>query len=131
MKNIRFILLHADLTLLRLLIAMSSLFWSIMLFWPGDTFARPTYEYMSKIAKEEYWATAFAIHFTVSIVSLAFKQMRYLSVLGEGVLGSLIWTSSCLLMLLSVYPPPAAISAEIATALASWWIIVRYPIIRR
>lgn len=130
MKNIRIILLHADITLLRLFMSASSFLWAVMLFWPGDTFARPTYEYMSHFAIEEVWATVFLLHAIISITSLAFKQIRYLSVLGEGFLGCLLWTSSCFLMLLSVFPPPAAISAEIIAAIASWWILVRYPSIR-
>jgi hypothetical protein len=31
-------------------------------------------------------------------------------------------------MLMSVYPPPAAISAEIAAAFASWWVLVRFSV---
>ena len=126
MVNIKNIICRADTSLVRLLIATSSFLWAVMLFWPGDTFVRPTYGHMGQLAPENVWAAAFAIHFLITTITLTTKQMKYVSVLGEGMLGCLLWTSSCFLMLSSVYPPPAAIASEITTALASWWVLVRY-----
>ena len=46
----------------------------------------------------------------------------------DALLGAFLWSVSCWSMLLSVYPPPAAIAAELTSAVASWWMIVRYQI---
>ena len=129
MKNLKPILMNSDTTMVRLILGMSSLLWSIMLFWPGDTFGRPTYALMEKWFSEEVWASLYLVHAITAIISVLFKQVKYFSVLSEGVLGCFMWSSSCFLMLLSVYPPPAAISAEIVVAFASWWVLARYPVV--
>ena len=36
----------------RFLLALAETFWAISLFWPGDTFTRPTYEVMASVANE-------------------------------------------------------------------------------
>lgn len=52
-------LFDSDLIATRLALFLTEALWSIMLFWPGDTFARPTYSWMGAVAPEPVWALAF------------------------------------------------------------------------
>ena len=54
-------LFDSDLIATRLALFLAEALWAIMLFWPGDTFDRPTYSEMGKLAPELVWATAFGI----------------------------------------------------------------------
>lgn len=128
MSSMWCILKHSDLLYSRFSLVISSLLWSLMLFWPGDTFSRPTYSLMGNALDEHIWASLFLIHSLVGSITLSTGKVNPVTFALEGVLGCLIWTSSCLMMLFSVYPPPAAISAEIVMAFTSWWILIRYPL---
>lgn len=118
----------SDLIASRFFVSLASIFWSFLLFWPGDTFARPTYTLMSKFANETTWAILFGLQGLAGLYSIIHKSRDKLLLVTDAVLGCMLWTGSCVAMLLSVYPPPAAISAEIVAAIMSWWILVRYPI---
>lgn len=126
--NLKIILLHGDTILLRLILAVSSVLWGIMLYWPGETFERSTYTLMGEWFSENTWASIFLFHGIVSLYIILKSPKWPVGVLLEGILGCFLWTSSCLMMLLSIYPPPAAISAEIVVAISSWWILARYPV---
>jgi hypothetical protein len=118
----------SDLIASRFFISLASLCWSFLLFWPGETFGRPTYTLMGKLAPEWAWALMFGIQGALGMYSILYKSRNKFLLIGDGILGCILWTGSCVAMLLSVYPPPAAISAEIIAAFMSWWILVRYPI---
>ena len=45
-------LFDSDLVATRLTLALAELLWALMLFWPGDTFTRPTYTEMGQVAPE-------------------------------------------------------------------------------
>lgn len=126
MDKIKNILLYNDLSTIRLFLAMSSIVWGILLFWQGDTFARPTYHVMGLIADELVWGGLFFIQGIVALYSLITEKETELVFFIDALLGCVLWTGSCIAMLMSVYPPPAAISAEITAAISSWWILVRY-----
>lgn len=130
MKSLWYIMKHSDLLYSRFCLALSSFLWSVMLFWPGDTFSRPTYSMMGNLFGETIWALSFLIHFSISIIALCWNKVNPFTLVGEGIFGCLLWSASCLMMLMSVYPPPAAISAEIMMAFTSWWILIRYPVWR-
>jgi hypothetical protein len=120
------ILFQSDLEATRLMLAWGAVFWAVMLFWPGDTFSRPTYTIMGSYASEHVWAAAFLLQGVVMMYSLICGYKSRITLVVDAVLGCILWTVSCLCMLASVYPPPAAISAEICAAVASWWVLVRY-----
>ncbi len=127
-RRINDILWGSDLIASRFFLALASLMWAFLLFWPGDTFTRPTYTLMGKFGGEWTWAFLFLIQGGLALYSLLYKSRNRILLIGDGVLGCFLWTGSCVAMLLSVYPPPAAISAEIIAAFMSWWILVRYPV---
>lgn len=120
------ILKYSDLEAIRFFLSLSALVWALLLFWTGDTFSRPTYTVMAMIANETAWAVAFLVQGVVSLYAVLAKKETNWLFMSDALFGCILWTGSCFAMLLSVSPPPAAISAEIVAALASWWVVVRY-----
>jgi len=114
-----------DLTGVRLCLALSEFLWAIMLLWIGDTFGRPTYLGMSHVMREEGWALLFLVSGTIQISIV--MQDDYHSRFARYFAGynAVLWTFVVTSMLMSIYPPPAAISAEITMALVATWIWVR------
>lgn len=111
---------------LRVCLSVAALTWSALLYWPGDTFNRPTYDLMNYVAGELWWATAFLLQGVVMLLALLYDYRDRFVVLFDCVMGCVLWSACTVMMLLSVYPPPAAISAEIIMAFASWWVLVRF-----
>lgn len=118
-------LFDSDLVASRVSLAIAELTWAIMLFWPGDTFARPTYTLMAHVAVEEVWAAVFFLSAVTQISIIAMEDFH--STLARYFAGwnAALWVYTVLSMLLSVYPPPAAIGGEIALALSATWIWLR------
>ena len=67
-------LFDSDLIASRLALSLAEALWAIMLFWPGDTFDRPTYSEMAKVAPELVWATAFGISAVLQICIVIYQQ---------------------------------------------------------
>jgi hypothetical protein len=123
MKKVCSIIFSYDLEALKLILFASSILWSLLLLWPGETFGRPTYEMMSKVMDEITWGVAFLLHGVIGLSSRISKIKGVLYV--NNLMGSFLWLGSSVLMLLSVYPPPAAISGELVLSLASVWLFIR------
>lgn len=126
MKRVKQVLLESDLDSTRFFLALAATLWGVLLFWPDDTFSRQTYSVMKSIASEWVWASAFLVQGLLAFWSLFKSRNTIPFFLLDVLLGCVLWSSSCIAMLVSVYPPPAAISAEISAAFASWWVLVRY-----
>ena len=109
----------------RLVLALSEFTWAALLFWPGETFGRPTYAGMAAVMSEGHWG---AVFLATSIMQLAVitrgdfhsREARYFAAYN-----AFLWLFVVGSMLASVYPPPAAISAEIVLAIAAFWIWFR------
>lgn len=118
-------LFDSDLISTRLTLALAEMCWAFMLLWPGDTFDRPTYFLMSKLMPELAWALIFVVtsivQFTI-VLRYAFHKpwARVFATWNAG-----LWVATVGSMLLSVYPPPAAIGGEIALVVAALWIWAR------
>lgn len=118
-------LFDSDLVATRILLALAEWTWAVLLLWPGDTFERPTYRLMSHVMKEEAWALLFmftAITQTGIVLTENFHGLYARAFAG---LNSVLWIFIVISMLLSVYPPPAAISGEIALMFGAFWIWLR------
>jgi hypothetical protein len=132
---------HIDAT--RLLLAMGSFTWAILLAWPGDLFtpARTTYKLMAVVAPELFWALAFLVHGVWAIYTLTTGCRNRASLIMDAFLGCVLWTSSTLLCFaahwphgittgvldqIMQYPMPAAMSGELWMSIASWWCFVRH-----
>jgi len=60
-SRIKQICLYGNLHSARFLLATAETVWCISLFWPGDTFERPTYAVMAQFADETTWAIVFGV----------------------------------------------------------------------
>lgn len=122
---------HSDLIASRVSLFIAELCWAVMLWWPGNTFARPTYHGMAAVMSEFWWAGVFTVSAAcqISVVILQSYDTHF----GRHFAGfnALLWAYCVISMLWSVYPPPAAIGGEIALAVAAVWIWVRPAIIAK
>ena len=118
----------SDLVATRLGLFLGELLWAVMLLWPGDTFDRPTYSQMGEIAPEIAWAFAFLVSAFLQIGIVIYEQFHTTWAKCFAIWNALLWSCAIVLMLLGVYPPPAAIGGEIALTVSAVWIAVR-PII--
>jgi hypothetical protein len=118
-------LFDSDLIGARLIIAMAEFFWFVMLIWPGDTMTRSPYRLMAALMPEDYWAMVFlasCFFQTLIVITEAYhaRASRYFSVFN-----AFMWVYVVASILMSIYPPPAAIAGEIAIAIAAMWIWLR------
>ena len=122
----KYLFLHSDVEPLRFFIALSSLLWGFLLFWPGETFDRQTYALMGQMAPETAWAIAHLVHGVTAVGSIFSGAKGRLVWVLDPILGCLLWTTSAVAMMASVFPVPAAIAPHIVGAAVSWWLLVRY-----
>lgn len=116
---------YTDLVGVRFLLAVAEVVWAITLAWPGDTFGRPTYTAMSHVMSEEAWALLFAMSGITQFILL--YQEDFHSKFSQFFAGwnTVLWWYVCISMYMSVYPPPAAISGELALAIGASWVFIR------
>jgi hypothetical protein len=125
LKSLSRTLWDSDLIATRISLFFAELLWAIMLVWPGETFHRPIYIGMSTLAEEETWALIFLVTAIlqlgiVVVDTLHSKFARYFAAWN-----AVLWLYITLSMLVSMYPPPAAIGGDIALAFASGWVFIR------
>ena len=118
-------LFDTDLVASRIILAMAEFLWAILLLWPGETFGRPTYKIMSHVMAEEAWGLVFLMS-GVAQITIVLSEIFH-SMFAKVFAGwnAMLWVYVVASMLLSVYPPPAAISGEMALAVAATWIWIR------
>ena len=124
-------LFDSDLIASRLALSLAEALWAIMLFWPGDTFGRPTYSEMAKLAPELVWATAFGVSAVLQICIVIYRQCEHTWAQLFTCWNAALWCGSVVLMLKGVYPPPAAIGGEVALAVSALWIAIRPSILQK
>jgi hypothetical protein len=116
---------HSDLHGVRLILAIAELIWSITLFFPGNTFDRPTYDIMSTIMPENTWAFLFGIMGITQFSILATRNYHERFPVWFAAINQTVWWFVVISMYMSVFPPPAAISGELALAIGASWVWVR------
>lgn len=124
-QRLAHIAFYSDLHATRFTLGLAELLWAITLLWPGDTFGRPTYTVMAKVMPEEAWGFVFLLS-GVTQFSVLFSgdfHSRF-PILFAGWNGAL-WLFVTVSMYLSVFPPPAAISGELALSIAAIWVYIR------
>lgn len=129
-RTLLHVLAHPTLGELRLgqfLSFMSAMAWVICLLWPGDTMSRPTYMVMSHIGNDFFWAAVFGGVMVFQGVRLFLTDSRpcTYSYMVNGLI-SLIWVFTSVSMLVSIYPPPAAIAGEIVVTIISVWVFANH-----
>lgn len=121
----------SDLISTRLTLALAEALWCFMLLWSGDTFTRPTYTIMGQAAPEMVWALIFGITSTLQFAVVLRDELRAPWARVFATWNAGLWVFAVGSMLLSVYPPPAAIGGEIALAVAALWIWARPLLLER
>lgn len=115
----------SDLIATRISLSIAEFFWATMLLWPGDTFGRPTYAVMSHLMTEEAWGMVLLLS-AVTQLTIVMEENFYSQFARMfSAWNACLWVFLVLSMLLSVYPPPAAIGGEIALAFGACWIWLR------
>lgn len=109
----------------RILLAIAEFLWGMLLLWPGDTFGRPTYNGMAHVMPEDCWGFVFLATSAMQIRIVEKEDFHSREARYFATYNMILWVFVVLSMLNSVYPPPAAISGEIALAMAAWWIWFR------
>lgn len=115
----------SDLIATRIILALAEALWSASLLWPGPTFDRPTYTGMGTVMHENAWGLVFALTAVtqISIVAMGHFGRTYARIFAGW--NAVLWVAVNALMWVSVYPPPAATSGEIALAVAAFWVWFR------
>lgn len=130
LRNLSNALFDTDLISTRITLAVAEVLWALMLFWPGDTFVRQTYEIISGMMSETAWAFTFLISGILQMSIVLFNQYGrpWAQVFANW--NAVLWVFVVGASLMSVYPPPAAMGGEIALACAAVWVWARPLIIR-
>ena len=126
----------------RLLIAVSSLTWAVLLLEPSKLFAtsRTTYSIMRVMFAEDVWGILFLISGLVSLYAILFGVRNRVTLVFDALLGAVLWSTSTLACFaahwplniqgwwnqLVAYPAPAAMSGEFWLSVAAWWHLVRH-----
>lgn len=118
-------LFDSDLIATRVLLALAETLWAVMLWWPGETFSRPTYALMSRTLPEDVWAIIFTMTACLQMHVVLSGKYRGGFARTFAAWNAALWVFVIVSMLLSVYPPPAAIAGEIALMFGAVWIWVR------
>lgn len=123
--RIREVLFDTDMVATRTLLAIAELIWAINLLWPGASFERSTYAGMAYLADERIWGLAFLITAYIQWQIVVIGEFRSKAAKGFAFWNSMLWCYSSVSIYSSMYPPAAALSAELALAFASFWICIR------
>ena len=125
-ESISKVMFDSNMTNTRLTLAFAEILWAIMLFWPGETFDRPTYLVMAGIMSETSWGFVFLMSafLQIRIVVLSRQNRDWAKVFANW--NAVLWVTVVGSALFSVYPPhAAAMAGEIALACAAAWIWLR------
>lgn len=116
---------NTDLVGTRLVLALAEFAWALMLFWPGDAFGRPTYNGMAAVMSESAWALVFLLSGATQLTIILQEDFHSRFARYFAAWNSTLWVYVVGSMLLSVYPPPAAIGGEISLMMVAVWIWIR------
>ena len=125
LRRIREVLFDSDMVATRTLLAIAELIWAINLLWPGASFERSNYSAMAALADEKVWGLAFLITSYTQWQIVIIGEFHSKMARGFACWNSLLWCYCAGSIYSSVYPPAAALSAELTLALASLWICIR------
>lgn len=124
-RRVVYLAYYSDLHCARLLLAMAELIWSIALFIPGETFDRPTYSVMSSVMPELAWASLFGVMGSIQLYVLLLGNYHDRFAVWFAGINQTVWWFVVISMYISVFPPPAAISGELALAIGASWVWIR------
>ena len=119
------LILYSDLLCTRFTLGLSELLWAITLFWPGNTFGRPTYHAMAATGlSEEMWGVIWLVTgFTQMYILFSGRHHTQFAVAFAG-FNAILWWFVILGCYVSVHAP-AAMSGEVALCIAASWVYIR------
>ena len=123
--RLRYLCFYGNLHSARFLLALAETVWFFTLAWPGDTFNRPTYHLMSALGAEEVWAVVFFFTAICQWYILLVGRYHTRFAVSFAFVNMMLWLGVTVSMYLSVFPPPAAISGELALAFGASWVYLR------
>ena len=115
----------------RFILAVSETIWFISLIWSGETFNRPVYASMAALMSEQAWAMVFLLTASCQWYILYSKRYHTPWAVRFSAWNMCLWWYVVLSLYVSLYPPPAALSGELALALGASWIYVRSGLFHR
>lgn len=118
----------------RFLLAVSEFFWgSTLLIWgvQHHLFTRPTYKAMDALGSELGWGLLFLWSAGIQLAIVLMGDIHSRGARVFAFCNALLWIVTVVGALVSVYPPPSAMGAEFAAALAAIWIVLRPHILAR
>lgn len=120
------LILYSDTTPTRFMLAIAATFWCVLLAYPGHTFDRPVYLYMSRVAPEWMWSVVWGFH-AVGMWWRTFSSVQHpVAALIINSLGVMLFTMAAISIFLTLtLPVPAAIAADLVFAVASFWVLIR------
>lgn len=124
-ERISWVIYESRLIGTRFTLALAELIWAISLLWEGDTFTRTTYYNMSLVMPENTWGMLFLLTAAIQWFLLLSRNFSSTFSLVFAGVNATMWIYVCVSMYMSVYPPPAAISGELALAFAASWVFLR------
>lgn len=126
-KNVHRVFWLTDVTPAVVISALTSLLWSLMLFFPGNTFDRPMYANMARVMSEEVWATLFLAFGLVRCYHLLVGRVGRTTLWYQIFNGcaAFFWAYVAITVTFSVYPPVAAAAGTDVVAIASLWVFLR------
>ena len=125
LKRAKYIALFGNMHSARFVLALAESIWALTLLWPGDTFDRPTYALMGVIAGENTWGWVFLSTALTQWVILFSGRYHDRFAISFAAWNATLWWFACTSMYMSIYPPPAGISGELALAFAATWVFIR------
>ena len=139
------LMFKTDLEATRLTLALGAIFIGLGFAWPVHVFpsaaqiaagsGRHTYALMAQMMPEWAWAMAFLTQGSLMLHSLLTETYNKRLLWLDAFFGMVLWTvsiSACYLAYwngfanIMQYRPPAIMGGEVAAALASWWVFIRY-----
>jgi len=114
-----------DLIGSRLILAGAEVCWALLLWWPGATFDRSTYMHMAAVMPEDCWGLVFAVTAVVQVSIIFRNEFHDRFARWFAAWNAALWMVTTAAMMMSLYPPAAGISGDIALSMAAWWIWAR------
>lgn len=133
LRRMRFLWMCGDTRPATICVILSGFLWGGLLLMPGETVDRPTYRIMKAVlSTDEAWAVVFLTVATLQLVRLfAVTTSRSkwwdfsLKIMACGV-----YSFTAIACILSISPVPAAMADNAVIALAAWWDLSRWEMVR-
>jgi hypothetical protein len=118
----------------RFTLAISEFIWGVTLIVWGaahNLFQRPTYKYMDMLGNEYGWGVVFLLSSALQMTIVLSNDLHSRFAHYFASVNAVLWVVSIGGCFLSVYPPPSAMSGELALTAAAIWIAIRPAILNR